>query len=365
MKIVVIAPNWVGDMMMTQSLFRTLKVLYPNIIIDVMASNWCYELLKKMPEVHDYILMPLNHGSLAFFQRHKIGINLRHKNYDKAYILPNSFKSALIPFFANIPLRIGWCGENRYWLINDMRVLKSIAFPQMVQRYVALAYPKDLVNNADSIPKPILWPKISVSDSEKIKSKKKFYVSNKLPIIGICPGSGAGLAKCWPYYHYAKLTELLYSIYGYQILIFGSKLDYDIGYAIWKLLSLNCQYHCLNLVGKTTLNEAVNLLASCVAVVTNDSGLMHIAAALNIPIIALYGPTNPNFTPPLSNKVKIIHIAINNDKKRIVKINRNNIYHKSLIDIKPAQVINELINLLELENCNHNESINYKNIING
>ncbi|WMY95450.1 MAG: lipopolysaccharide heptosyltransferase II [Arsenophonus sp.] len=346
MKIVVIAPTWVGDMMMTQSLLRTLKVLYPNIIIDVMASNWCYGLLKKMPEVHNSILIPLNQGSLAFFQRHKIGINLRHKKYDKAYILPNSFKSALIPFFANIPLRIGWCGENRYGLINDMRLLNSTAFPQMVQRYVALAYPKALVNNANSIPKPILWPQISVSDSEKIKTKKIFYVSKKLPIIGICPGSASGFAKCWPYYHYAKLTELLFSIYGYQVLIFGSKQDYDVSYAIWKSLSLNCQYHCLNLVGKTTLNEAANLLASCAAVVTNDSGLMHIAAALNIPIIALYGPTNPNFTPPLSNKVKIIHIAINDDKTCIV--NRNNTYHKSLIDIKPLQVINELIHLLEL-----------------
>ncbi|WMY97156.1 MAG: lipopolysaccharide heptosyltransferase II [Arsenophonus sp.] len=363
MKILVIAPTWVGDMMMSQSLFRTLKALYPEIIIDVMAVSWCYDLLKKMPEVNDAILMPLNHGSLSFFQRYKIGINLRYKNYDKAYILPNSFKSALIPFFANIPLRIGWCGENRYWLINDMRLLNSTAFPKMFERYVALAYPKDLVKNFDSIPKPILLPQISVSNSEKIKSKKKFYVSNKLSIIGICPGSASGFTKCWPYYHYAKLIELLYSIYGYQVLIFGSKIDYEIGYAIWKSISLNCQCNCLNLVGKTTLNEAVNLLASCDAVVTNDSGLMHIAAALKIPIVALYGPTDPNFTPPLSKKVKIIHTAINNNKKRIVK--RNNVYHKSLIDIKPAQVIEELIHLLKLKNCNDNESINYKNIING
>ncbi|WP_348666548.1 lipopolysaccharide heptosyltransferase II [Arsenophonus symbiont of Ornithomya chloropus] len=363
MKVLVIAPTWVGDMMMTHSLFRTLKALYSNIIIDVMASNWCYELLKKMPEVNNSILMPLNRSSLEFFQRHKIGINLRKKKYDKAYILPNSFKSALIPFFANIPLRIGWCGENRYWLINDMRFLNIAEFPQMVQRYIALAYPKDLVNNADSIPKPILWPKISVSDAERIKSKKIFYISNKLPIIGICPGAASGFAKCWPYYHYAKLTELLYSIYGYQILIFGSQQDYNIGYAIWKLLSLTCQNNCVNLVGKTSLNEVANLLASCTAVVTNDSGLMHIAAALNIPIVALYGPTNPNFTPPLSNRVKIIHVAIKNHKTRIV--NKNNRYHKSLINIKPVKVINELINLLELEYYNSNASINHKDIING
>ncbi|WMY94811.1 MAG: lipopolysaccharide heptosyltransferase II [Arsenophonus sp.] len=363
MKILVIAPTWVGDMMMAQSLFRTLKALHSNITIDVMASNWCYELLEKMPEVHNSILMPLNRGSLAFFQRYKIGINLRKKKYDQAYILPNSFKSALVPFFANIPLRIGWRGENRYWLINDMRLLNIIAFPQMVQRYVALAYPSDLVNNGNSIPKPILWPKISVSDSEKIKSKQIFQISDKLPIIGICPGAASGFAKCWPYYHYAKLTELLYSVYGYQVLIFGSKQDYNIGYAIWKSISLNSQRNCLNIVGKTTLIEAANLLASCAAVVTNDSGLMHIAAALNIPIVALYGPTSPNFTPPLSNKVKIIYFKNKNDIKRIVK--KNNYYHKSLINIKPVKVINELINLLNLEHCNSNESINYKNIING
>ncbi|MDE9566995.1 lipopolysaccharide heptosyltransferase II, partial [Xenorhabdus bovienii] len=140
MKILVIGPSWVGDMMMSQSLYRTLKDLYPNAEIDVMAPAWCRPLLAKMPEVNPALAMPLGHGVLAVGERRRLGITLRENKYDRAYVLPNSFKSALVPFFANIPLRTGWRGEMRYGLLNDIRTLDKNAFPLMVQRYVALAY---------------------------------------------------------------------------------------------------------------------------------------------------------------------------------------------------------------------------------
>ena len=102
MKILVIGPSWVGDMMMSQSLYRTLQARYPQAIIDVMAPAWCRPLLSRMPEVNEAIPMPLGHGALEIGERRKLGHSLREKRYDRAYVLPNSFKSALVPFFGDI-----------------------------------------------------------------------------------------------------------------------------------------------------------------------------------------------------------------------------------------------------------------------
>ncbi len=149
MKILVIGPSWVGDMMMSQSLYRTLKAEYPSAEIDVMAPAWCRPLLARMPEVNQALAMPLGHGALALGERRRLGHALRANGYDRAYVLPNSFKSALVPFFANVPQRTGWRGEMRYGLLNDLRVLDKAAFPLMVQRYVALAYDKQRIQRAE------------------------------------------------------------------------------------------------------------------------------------------------------------------------------------------------------------------------
>ncbi|MFP3014351.1 MAG: lipopolysaccharide heptosyltransferase II [Arsenophonus sp.] len=354
MKILIVGPSWIGDMMMSHSLYRTLNAIHPEAEIDVMAPDWCLSLLKKMPEVSNSILLPIDHGSLAISARRRLAINLRIKHYNKAYILPNSFKSALIPFFIKIPIRIGWRGEMRYGLLNDIRILDETAFPQMVHRYVALAYKKYTIKKSDEIPKPILWPQLFVTETEISNSKQIFNIPEQFPIIGFCPGAEFGLAKRWPPFHYAELAKLLFSDYSYQILIFGSRKDHGVGENIRELISIGCRKQCFNLAGKTSLEQAVNLLAACQIVVTNDSGLMHIAAALNLPIVALYGPSSPNFTPPLSNKVEIIRLITGYHKIRNGIVNGG--YHKSLIDIKPKHVIRILTDLLS--RVSSNESAN-------
>ncbi|AMA64723.1 ADP-heptose--LPS heptosyltransferase 2 [Candidatus Arsenophonus lipoptenae] len=355
MKILIIGPSWIGDMMMSQSLYRTLKFKYPKSEIDVVAPDWCRSLLHKMPEINQAISMPWGHKCLSINMRRQFGIKLRSRHYDQAYVLPNSFKSALVPFFAGISKRIGWIGEMRYGLLNDIRLLNKSAFPKMFQRYVVLAYKKNLINNADEIPKPILLPKLSVTKTELIQSKQIFHIPENLFIIGFCPGSAFGPAKCWPFYHYAKLAKLLFSIYNRcRILIFGSKKDDVIAKNIRELLSNDYKQYCVNLTGKTTLEQVINLLASCQVIVTNDSGLMHIASALNIPLVVLYGPSSPDFTPSLSKKVKMIRLI--NGYYKIRKGNMDNGYHKSLIDIKPEYVITVLIQLLT--EISKNESIN-------
>ncbi|GAM54726.1 ADP-heptose-lipooligosaccharide heptosyltransferase II [Vibrio ishigakensis] len=142
-KILIIGPSWVGDMVMSQSLYRQLKIQSPNSQIDVLAPAWCKPLLTRMPEIHQAIDMPLSHGEFKLTQRYQIGKQLRSKQYDHAYVLPNSAKSSLIPFFAGIPIRTGWKGESRYGLLNDIRLNKK-SFTYMVERYVALAHLKGI-----------------------------------------------------------------------------------------------------------------------------------------------------------------------------------------------------------------------------
>ncbi|OKP00873.1 ADP-heptose--LPS heptosyltransferase RfaF [Xenorhabdus eapokensis] len=350
MKILVIGPSWVGDMMMSQSLYRTLKDLYPNAEIDVMAPAWCRPLLAKMPEVHQALAMPLGHGALALGERRRLGLVLRENRYDRAYVLPNSFKSALVPFFANISLRTGWRGEMRYGVLNDIRVLNKSAFPLMVQRYVALAYEGKNMRSADDLPQSLLWPQLSVNDEDIAESTSAFNIADHRPIIGFCPGAEFGPAKRWPHYHYAALAEQLITQKGYQVLLFGSDKDHQAGEDIRALLSDDARENCLNLAGKTSLEQAVNIIAACDAIVTNDSGLMHVAAALNRPLVALYGPSSPDFTPPLSNKAEVIRLITGYHKIR--KGDSDGGYHQSLIDIQPEMVLSSLEKLLQAESQN-------------
>ncbi|HAT5005239.1 ADP-heptose--LPS heptosyltransferase RfaF [Serratia marcescens] len=343
MKILVIGPSWVGDMMMSQSLYRTLKAEYPSAEIDVMAPAWCRPLLARMPEVNQALAMPLGHGALGLGERRRLGRALRANRYDRAYVLPNSFKSALVPFFADIPQRTGWRGEMRYGLLNDVRVLDKTAFPLMVQRYVALAYDKGRIQRADDLPQPLLWPRLQMSDEEIADTTAAFNLTDSRPIVGFCPGAEFGPAKRWPHYHYAALAQRLIES-GYQIALFGSAKDHEAGEQIRAALQEDARDFCLNLAGKTQLEQAVILIAACRAVVSNDSGLMHVAAALNKPLIALYGPSSPDFTPPLSDKARVIRLISGYHKVR--KGDAEQGYHQSLIDIQPQQVLDALTPLL-------------------
>lgn len=338
MNILIIAPSWVGDMMMSHSLYQQLKQNYPNCQIDVMAPDWCRPLLARMPEVRQAISMPIGHGAFALGKRYDLGKNLRNQ-YQLAIVLPNSFKSALIPLFAKIPQRRGWKGEMRYGLLNDLRTNKQ-AYPMMVQRYVALAFEKGQIPSAAELPLPT--PALQV-DSAQIAATLAHFApvlgeSASRPAIGFCPGAEFGPAKRYPHYHYAKVAENLID-QGYAVRLFGSKKDTEVGEQIRSLLSDEQRRFCVNLAGQTDLTQAVDLLADCAAVVSNDSGLMHIAAALNRPLVALYGPTSPQYTPPLSQNATIIRLIDGG----LIKVRKAQDsaegYHQSLIDIQPEQVL--------------------------
>ena len=344
MNILVIGPSWVGDMMMSHALYQQLKVQYPDCQIDVMAPDWCRPLLARMPEVRKAISMPIGHGAFRLGERFQLGKSLRNQ-YDMAIVLPNSLKSAFIPLFAKIPVRRGWKGESRYFLLNDLRANKN-DYPMMVQRYVALAFEKGQVPTVQNL--PLIYPYLQTQAVEIEQTKAKFAdmlaVSENCSVIGFCPGAEFGPAKRWPHYHYAKLAEMLIEK-GYAIRLFGSKKDQEVGEQIRESLPENLRSYCVNLAGLTDLNQAVDLIADCVAVVSNDSGLMHIAAALNKPLVALYGPTSPQYTPPLSPNAEVIRL-IEGGLIKIRKGEGQGGYHQSLIDITPEKVMDTLLSKL-------------------
>lgn len=297
----IVGPAWVGDMVMAQTLFKLLKQNQAQQKIDVLAPDWTRPLLDRMPEVNQAIALPLKHGEFGLQKRFQLGKQLAQQHYSQAIVLPNSWKSALVPTFANIKKRTGWRGEMRWGLLNDIRLLDKNSLPLMIQRFAALAYDK-----STPLPKQLPHPKLVVDTETVTNACQRHQLNpNQKPILALCPGAEFGPSKCWPAEYFADIANKKINE-GWQVWLFGSNNDADIAASIQQAT----QQQCTNLVGETTLAEAIDLLSLSQLVLSNDSGLMHIAAALQKPLVAIYGSTSPDFTPPLSDNVKIIRLNL-------------------------------------------------------
>jgi heptosyltransferase-2 len=299
-KILVVGPAWVGDMVIAQSLFKLLKQRQTDVIIDVLAPDWSLPLVERMPQVNQAWIAPFKHGELKISARFALSRQLTAQHYQQAIVLPHSFKSALVPWFARIPRRTGWRGELRWGLLNDIRH-KPEALPLLVQRFAALG-----LEQYESIPNTLPSPSLCVSSMNipPVLHRLSLKASSS-PILALCPGAEYGPAKRWPAEHYAAVAQH-YVQQGWEVWLFGSERDKAITAHIQEL----SQGACVDLAGKTTLGEAVDLLSLATAVVCNDSGLMHIAAALQKPLVAIYGSSSPNFTPPLTTRAKIVSLQL-------------------------------------------------------
>ena len=309
-KVLIIGPSWVGDMVMSQSLFKRLKEQEPEIEIDVLAPGWCKPILERMPEVRRALEMPLGHGAFDLKTRFQIGRQLRTEQYDRAYVIPRSAKSALVPFFARIPKRIGWKGEMRYGLLNDIRPNRN-AFQYMVERLVALAHPKKEMIDSSSLGglSTLPIPKLTVNQETQQQALHQLALNLDNPVIGLCPGAEFGPAKQWPTKYYAEVAQHAVK-QGYQVWLFGSKKDHATCEEIVQFVGEEQRTKLHNLAGATSLIQAVDLLGACKTVVSNDSGLMHVAAAVGCHVIGIYGSTSPDYTPPLTDKVNIVSTDI-------------------------------------------------------
>ncbi len=297
-RILIVAPSWVGDAILSEPLVAVLREPLGEPIVDVLAPPWCAPVYARMRGIGRIVENPLGHGELGLGRWRALAREIRARAYTRALILPNSFKSALIPWFAGIPRRIGHAGEARRALLTETRRLDPKAFPRLVDRFVALAVPKGRL--IPTPPAPVLVP----NAANAAGAMRALKLSTHRPIAIFCPGAEYGPAKRWPAEHFIALARRLL----------------EEGYAVWLLGSPNDQAAALpiaaaipgvrDLTGRTDLGTAIDLLSLASVVVSNDSGLMHAAAAVGRPLVALFGSSSPDYTPPLSPLAQVAKIDI-------------------------------------------------------
>ena len=295
-RILVVGPSWVGDMVMAQSLFRLLKSRDPTRSIDVVAPGWSLPIVARMPEIGIGHALDVGHGEVGLGERRAVARAL--PDYDRAIILPRSLKAALVPFFAGIPTRTGFKGESRYLLINDMRAFDKSVLDQTVKRFAALGLDAD-----EALPDTLPNPALDVDADRQRVLVEELNLDPERPAVAFMPGAEYGPAKCWPLDYFAELARLL-DERGYAVWILGSGKDAPAGDEIAEASN------AVNLCGKTQLADAIDLLAMAEQAVSNDSGLMHIAAAVGTHVQAIYGSSSPYFTPPLTDAKTIHYLAL-------------------------------------------------------
>ena len=350
---------------MAQALLRRLKRTEPDCEIHMLAPAWTLPVASRMAEVDEVLDLPFRHGELHLRRRWRLGRDLRQAGYSRAYVLPNSFKSALLPFFARIPARIGWVGEARWLLLTDCRRLDPAALPLMVDRFASLAGPyagpKPAGQNHSPLeglsvgsglpakqgrsPQLNRWggpptdascltptsgesasrqasrwggshsinpedlPHLNVDEKALATTLTALNLNQPAKLLALCPGAEYGPAKQWPPAHFASVATA-FAEQGWAVYLFGSAKDRAATAAVTAAMSPSLRAQCHDLAGRTDLSQAIDLLSLSSAVVSNDSGLMHIAAALGRPLVALYGSTSPDFTPPLTEQVAVLHTDI-------------------------------------------------------
>lgn len=299
-KALVVAPSWIGDTLLAQPLLARLHARHPGLILDAFAPAWAAPVLERMGEIRRVIANPFAHGEFNLAGRWRLGRQLAAERYDAAIVLPNSWKSALLPAFAGIGTRIGFKGEARYALINRIRRFDAARLPQLAQRYALLAEAP-----GTSTPAPLAASHLATSAQAVAATLAKFGLAATPSPIVFCPGAEYGPAKRWPARHFADLARRLAAT-DFRVWIVGAAKDAPIGAEIERLSGGLAR----NLCGLTALDEAIDLLSCARLVVSNDSGLMHVAAALGRPLVALYGSSSPVYTPPLSTQARLVSLNL-------------------------------------------------------
>ncbi len=332
MKILVVAPSWLGDLIMSHSLYQLLKAADPHHDITLYAPRYQQPIIARIPEVAHFIENPFAHGTLALKRRFNEGRRLKQEHFDLAIVLPNSFKSALPPFFAGIALRRGFKGESRFVLLNEIYRHKE-NFPRMVERYAALAFSPATIHSASDLP-PIPQPKLQALPPEPALLAK-LQLSLERPLLALGCGANYGPAKLWPVEYFANISQRWIE-HGGAILALGTPKDVPTVHAIAAQIPPKLLPYFYDIAGKTSLTEALDLAACASAAVCNDSGMMHLIAALNVPQCAIFGSTSTSYTPPLSDKA----ICLESDAPCHPCFARTCRYqtYRCLKDLRPEQV---------------------------
>ncbi len=284
----VIAPQWIGDAVMTEPLLRRLHARGERLTVG--ALPWVAPVYRAMPQVAEVIEFPFAHGGLQFRARRTLALRLQGQ-FDTAYVLPNSLKSALLPFLASIPRRVGYLGEARIGLLTH-RLKNPKTRPPMVAFYSALSGDTDLASDR---------PQLHIGDAQIEYTLRELGLWRGGYYV-FAPGAEYGPAKRWPARHFAELAARLDA----PVVLLGSGKEAALCDDIATPVNTARAGQCHNLAGKTSLAQALSLIAGSKATISNDSGLMHVAAALGVPQVAIFGSSSPLHTPPLSDKAVVL-----------------------------------------------------------
>jgi heptosyltransferase-2 len=306
-RILIVAPSWVGDAILSEPLIARLRAVYADAPIDVLAPPWCGPVYARMRGVRNVIANPVGHGRLDLRGRAALARSFRRRPpqdcYTRAFVLPNSWKSALVPWLAAIPIRTGYRGESRWGLLTDVRRLPRPAPPRLVDRFNALAEDSDAPPVAPA-PPPVLVP----DAANRAAAMVALGLGGDGPVAMLCPGAEYGPAKRWPAEHFAALASRFIAD-GMRVWLIGSPNDRAAADAVVAAAG-RAPPALANIAGATDLGTAIDLLSLAAVVVSNDSGLMHAAAAVGVPLVALFGSSSPAYTPPLSPRATIARIEI-------------------------------------------------------
>jgi heptosyltransferase-2 len=281
----VIAPQWIGDAVMTEPLLRRLHARGETLTVG--ALPWVAPVYRAMPQVSEVVEFPFAHGGLQFKARRAFARQASGR-FETAYVLPNSLKSALLPFLAGIPKRIGYLGEARVGLLTH-RLRNPGNKPPMVAFYSALSGDTGGLEHDR--------PRLQI-DNNQLATVLVAQGLERSGYFVFAPGAEFGASKRWPAFHFAELARLL----DRPVALLGSGKEA----ALCEEIALAASGRCLDLAGKTSLAEAFALIAGASAVVSNDSGLMHVAAAFGVPQAALFGSSSPLHTPPLNDRARVL-----------------------------------------------------------
>jgi len=278
----VIAPQWIGDAVMTEPLMRRLAARGERLVVG--ALPWVAPVYRAMPQVAEVIEFPFQHGGLQFKARMRLGRELQGR-FQRAYVLPNSLKSALLPFLADIPERIGYLGEARVGLLTH-RLKNPKQRPPMVAFYSALSGEPGVAGDR---------PRLGLPEAAVAAALAAQGLQRDGYVV-FAPGAEYGPAKRWP--HFGELAADL----DLPVIVLGSGKEAPLGDDI----AAHAPDRVRNLAGRTSLADAFALIAAARSVVSNDSGLMHVAAAFGVPQVAVFGSSSPHHTPPLNDRARVI-----------------------------------------------------------
>ncbi len=301
--ILIRSTNWIGDAIMTTPAVRSIRRNFPEAKITLLALPWVADVFRACPHIDHIFIYDKQGRHQGVRGKLRLAADLRQENYDLTILLQNAFEAALITFLARIPVRGGYITDGRALLLTHrVRKHPEIKTKHQVHYYQEMLEGLGLQRSENSL--ELFFDPVAMQEADALL--KEALQGEKVPVIGLNPGAAYGPAKRWPAAKYAELAGRLVAATGGLIVIFGTAADQEAAAEI----AAAAGERVLDLTGRTTLAQALACIARCSVFVTNDSGLMHVAAALNTPLVAVFGSTDHIATGPFSEQATVVRRPI-------------------------------------------------------